>query len=72
MKTMFRNLALLLAGVLGGAGLASAQGSDPYATLLSAVQFTNVTSDVIAVAALVVVVLVAIRAVRFIFQIVRR
>ena len=72
MKTMFRNLGLLLIGLLGFAGLASAQGSDPYAALITAVNFSSVTTDVIAVAALVVVVLVAIRAVRFIFQIVRR
>lgn len=45
---------------------------DPYATLISAVDFTSVTADVISVAALVVAVLVAIRAVRFIFGIVRR
>jgi hypothetical protein len=45
---------------------------DPYASLISAVNFTSVTTDVVAVAALVVAVLVAIRAVRFIFGIVRR
>lgn len=39
---------------------------------MSAVVFTSVTTDVIAVGALVVVVLVAVRAVRFIFGIVRR
>jgi hypothetical protein len=56
--------------LLGVASVASA--TDPYAALISAVDFTSVTTDVIAVAALVVVVLVALRAVRFIFQIIRR
>jgi hypothetical protein len=50
----------------------SAFAVDQYATLISAVDFTSVTTDVIAVAALVVAVLVALRAVRFIFSIVRR
>lgn len=46
--------------------------SDPYSALVSAVNFTSVTTDVVAVAALVVAVLVAVRAVRFIYSIVRR
>ena len=46
--------------------------SDPYSTLVSAVNFTTVTTDVVSVAALVVAVLVAIRAIRFIYSIVKR
>lgn len=73
LKSMQTRLALLAAAILFGvAPAAFSQGADPYASLLSAVNFSNVTTDVVAVAALVVVVLVAIRAVRFIFQIVRR
>jgi uncharacterized protein HemY len=71
MKSIYTKMSMLTAGLLL-AGLVSAQGADPYGSLVSAVNFTNVTTDVVAVAALVVVVLVAIRAVRFIFQIVRR
>lgn len=68
-----RNLTLRLLGGFGLLGLGSlAMASDPYAALVSAVSFTQVTTDVIAVAALVVAVLVGIRAVRWIFSIVRR
>ena len=59
---------LLALGLISGTAFAT----DPYAALVGAVNFTNVTTDVIAVAALVVVVLVAIRAVRFIYSIVKR
>jgi len=53
-------------------GIGSAFATDPYAALVSAVDFTDVQTDVLAVAALVVAVLVAIRAIRFIYSIVRR
>lgn len=56
----------------GGIQSASAAGCDPYATLVTAVSFTNVTTDVVTVAAAVVVVLIAIRAIRFILGVVRR
>lgn len=59
------------AGALLLAPFALASG-DPYASLVSAVNFSNVTTDVVAVGALVVAVLVAVRAVRFIYGIVRR
>jgi hypothetical protein len=73
MRNLLRSMSFRLgsAAALLGAAVA-AQATDPYATLLAAVDFTSVTTDVIAVAALVVVVLVAIRAVRFIYGIVRR
>lgn len=69
-----KNRALLLASValvgLGLQGTASA-ACDPYASLISAVNFSTVTTDVVAVAALVVAVLVAIRGIKFIYKIVR-
>jgi hypothetical protein len=69
MRNFMRKLAFAGAS-LALAGAASA--SDPYAALVSAVSFTSVITDVVAVAALVIAVLVAIRAVRFIYSIVRR
>lgn len=60
--------ALVSALLFSGAALAS----DPYSALTSAVDFTSVKTDVISTAALVVAVLVAVRAVRFIYGIVRR
>ena len=45
---------------------------DPYATLVSAVNFGTVTTDVVAVAALVAAVLVSIRGVRFMLGVIRR
>lgn len=65
-------IALAVALSLGSLSPSFAAGCDPYAALVSAVSFTTVITDVVAVAALVVAVLVAIRAVRFIFAIVRR
>jgi len=69
---MFRRNLPLIGGIsaLGLGSLAMADG-DPYAALITAVDFTTVTTDVVAVAALVVAVLVAVRAVRFIYSIVR-
>jgi hypothetical protein len=46
--------------------------SDPYSALVSAVNFGSVTTDVVAVAALVAAVLVSIRGVRFMLGIIRR
>lgn len=61
---------------MGGAALSPAWATsgttDPYAGLVTAVNFTSVITDVVSVGALVVAVLVAIRAVRFIYSIVRR
>lgn len=45
---------------------------DPYSTLVSAVSFGTVTTDVVAVAALVAAVLVSIRGVRFMLGVIRR
>lgn len=45
---------------------------DPYASLVSAVSFTGVTTDVVSVAALVAAVLVSIRGVRFMLGVIRR
>ena len=65
--------ALLVAGAaLPGFAFATSATSDPYSTLVSAVNFSTVTTDVVTVAAAVVAVLVAIRGVRFIYSIVRR
>lgn len=62
--------------IMGGALLSPAWATsgttDPYSGLVTAVNFTSVITDVISVGALVVAVLVAIRAVRFIYSIVRR
>lgn len=73
---MFRKVPLFLTMIIGliASGLASAQtgGTDPLGSLVTAVNFSNVTTDVVSVAALVVAVMVAIRGVRFIYQIVRR
>jgi hypothetical protein len=46
--------------------------TDPYASLVSAVNFGTVTTDVVAVAALVAAVLVAIRGVRFMLGVIKR
>ena len=67
MRKFSRELAFAGAS-LALAGAASA--SDPYAALVSAVSFGTVAGDVIAVGALVIAVLVAIRAVRFIYLVV--
>jgi hypothetical protein len=60
-------------GVLAASPLAAfASGGDPYGSLVSAVNFGSVTTDVVAVAALVAAVLVSIRGVRFMLGIIRR
>jgi len=72
MKFPGSRLRLLASGLGALLFAAVASATDPYAALITAIDFTSVTTDVIAVAALVVVVLVALRAVRFIYSIVRR
>jgi hypothetical protein len=75
-KTLNKIKTALIAGLVGAASLAPAfatsSSTDPYSSLVSAVNFSTVTTDVVSVGALVVAVLVAIRAVRFIYTIVRR
>ena len=75
-KTLNKIKTALIAGLVGAASLAPAfatsSSGDPYSSLVTAVNFTTVTTDVVSVGALVVAVLVAIRAVRFIYTIVRR
>lgn len=53
-------------------GEVEGSSTDPYSAILSAVSFGTVTTDIVAVAALVAAVLVSIRGVRFMLSIVRR
>jgi hypothetical protein len=69
---MYTKGKLSLVVALLAASLAPAFASDPYASLVSAVSFAGVTSDVVSVAALVAAVLVSIRGVRFMLGIIRR
>lgn len=74
----FRNWARAYGARIAVGGLALAplsafaSGGDPYASLVSAVNFSGVTTDVVSVAALVAAVLVSIRGVRFMLGVIRR
>ena len=75
----FRNLlrkfglaALAASAAVGPLALASSASTDPVSSLVSAVNFSSVSTDVVTVAAGIVAVLVAIRAATFIFAMVRK
>lgn len=75
LRTRLRRLApVALAGaaLLPGMAFATSGSTDPVSSLVSAVNFSTVATDVITVATGVVAVLVAIRAATFIFAIVRK